>query len=128
MPAVVSLDKLAKLWAAGAMLTQIERSTGVSRGVAIGRIHRACKAGDPRFAIFASGCRRRCALPSARVRRGVRCVGLLSGQSGTDHLDGAERHRTLLAHLAALGPTLNTGDEKAGLSSICCRRLRQIYD
>jgi hypothetical protein len=43
------LDRLARLWAAGATLAQIERSTGMSRGVAIGRIHRARKAGDPRF-------------------------------------------------------------------------------
>ena len=47
--AVVSLDDLARLWAAGATLAEIEQSTGVSRGVAIGRIHRARKAGDPRF-------------------------------------------------------------------------------
>ena len=43
-------DQLAQLWPAGATLTQIERTTGVSRGVAIGRIHRARKAGDKRFA------------------------------------------------------------------------------
>ena len=42
-------DQLAQLWAAGATLSQIERSAGVSRGVAIGRIHRARKAGDVRF-------------------------------------------------------------------------------
>src|SRR3984957_14397 len=48
--AVMSLDdQLAQLWAAGATLSQIERSAGVSRGVAIGRIHRARKAGDVRF-------------------------------------------------------------------------------
>jgi hypothetical protein len=45
----VSLYDLAKLWAAGATLAQIERATGLTRGVAIGRIHRARKAGDPRF-------------------------------------------------------------------------------
>ena len=45
----MSLDRLAKLWAAGATLTQIERATGLSRGVAIGRIYRARKAGDPQF-------------------------------------------------------------------------------
>jgi hypothetical protein len=45
----VSLDDLAKLWAAGQTLSQIERSTGISRGVAIGHIYRARKAGDPRF-------------------------------------------------------------------------------
>jgi hypothetical protein len=45
----MSLDALAKLWAGGATLTQIERATGLSRGVAIGRIYRARKAGDPQF-------------------------------------------------------------------------------
>jgi hypothetical protein len=46
----VSLDhQLAKLWTAGQMLSEIERSTGISRGVAIGHIYRARKAGDPRF-------------------------------------------------------------------------------
>jgi GcrA cell cycle regulator len=46
----VSLDdQLAQLWAAGATLAQIERATGLNRGVAVGRIHRARKAGDPRF-------------------------------------------------------------------------------
>jgi hypothetical protein len=45
----MSLDDLAQLWAGGATLAQIGRATGVSRGVAIGRIHRARKAGDPRF-------------------------------------------------------------------------------
>jgi hypothetical protein len=34
-------DQLAELWSAGATLTQIEQATGLSRGVAIGRIHRA---------------------------------------------------------------------------------------
>ena len=33
----------------GATLSQIEQATGVSRGVAIGRIHRLRKAGDARF-------------------------------------------------------------------------------
>ena len=42
-------DQLGELWAAGATLSQIEQATGVSRGVAIGRIHRARKGGDPRF-------------------------------------------------------------------------------
>jgi hypothetical protein len=42
-------DQLARLWAAGQTLGQIERSTGLSRGVAIGHIYRARKAGDPRF-------------------------------------------------------------------------------
>ena len=43
-------DQLARLWAAGATLAQIEQAIGVSRGVAIGRIHRARKAGDEKFA------------------------------------------------------------------------------
>lgn len=42
-------DQLAQMWAAGATLSEIERSTGVTRGAAIGRICRARKAGDPRF-------------------------------------------------------------------------------
>jgi GcrA cell cycle regulator len=42
-------DDLAKLWADGATLSEIERSTGITRGVAIGHIYRARKAGDPRF-------------------------------------------------------------------------------
>jgi DNA-binding CsgD family transcriptional regulator len=42
-------DQLAKLWAAGQTLSEIERSTGISRGVAIGHIYRARKAGDPHF-------------------------------------------------------------------------------
>ena len=45
----MSLDDLAQLWAGGATLAQIERATGLTKGVAIGRIHRARKAGDPRF-------------------------------------------------------------------------------
>jgi hypothetical protein len=45
----VSLDDLAKLWAAGQTLSEIERSTGISRGAAIGHIYRARQAGDPRF-------------------------------------------------------------------------------
>jgi hypothetical protein len=42
-------DQLAKRWAAGETLSEIERSTGIRRGVAIGHIYRARKAGDPRF-------------------------------------------------------------------------------
>jgi GcrA cell cycle regulator len=42
-------DQLAKLWAAGQTLSEIEQSTGLTRGVAIGHIYRARKAGDPRF-------------------------------------------------------------------------------
>ena len=45
----MSFDHLAKLWADGATLTQIEQSTGLTRGAAIGHILRARKAGDPRF-------------------------------------------------------------------------------
>jgi hypothetical protein len=45
----VSLNELAKLWAAGQTLSEIERAIGISRGVAIGHIYRARKAGDPRF-------------------------------------------------------------------------------
>jgi hypothetical protein len=41
----MSLDELAKLWASGATLSEIEQATGVTRGVAIGRIHRARKPG-----------------------------------------------------------------------------------
>ena len=45
----MSLDLLAKLWADGATLTEIERATGVSRGAVAGHIARARKTGDPRF-------------------------------------------------------------------------------
>jgi hypothetical protein len=43
-------DQLAELWAGGATLSQIEQAIGISRGVAIGRIHRLRRAGDTRFA------------------------------------------------------------------------------
>jgi hypothetical protein len=45
----VRLDDLAKLWAAGQTLSEIEQATGLTRGVAAGHIYRARKAGDPRF-------------------------------------------------------------------------------
>ena len=44
------LDDLAKLWADGATLAEIERATGITKGVAIGLISRAREAGDARFA------------------------------------------------------------------------------
>jgi hypothetical protein len=42
-------DQLAKLWAAGQTLSEIEQATGLNRGVVAGRIHRARRHGDPRF-------------------------------------------------------------------------------
>jgi hypothetical protein len=44
----MSLDALAKLWATGKTLTEIERATGISGGAVAGHIARARKAGDPR--------------------------------------------------------------------------------
>jgi hypothetical protein len=43
-------DRLAQLWAAGATFTDMGRKLGVSRSIVAGRIDRARKSGDPRFA------------------------------------------------------------------------------
>jgi hypothetical protein len=48
--AVVSLDdELAQLWSSGASLAQIGQAMGLSRGVVVGRVHRARLRGDDRF-------------------------------------------------------------------------------
>jgi hypothetical protein len=43
-------DQLAEMWAAGASFTDMGRKLGVSRSIVAGRIDRARKSGDPRFA------------------------------------------------------------------------------
>ena len=58
-------QKLAALWAGGATLSQIGQAIGVSRGAAVGRIHRLRKAGDARFAPRPSK-------PKQKVRRVVK--------------------------------------------------------
>ena len=45
----MSFDLLAKLWADGKTFAEIERATGLTKGVAIGHIFHTRKAGDPRF-------------------------------------------------------------------------------
>ena len=65
-------DRLAELWAGGATLSQIEQAIGVSRGVAIGRIHRLRRAGDARFAPRP---------PKPKVRRIVKPVDEVVGNS-----------------------------------------------
>ena len=65
-------DRLAELWAGGATLSQIEQATGVSRGVAIGRIHRLRRAGDAHFTPRP---------PKPKVRRIVKPVDEVVGNS-----------------------------------------------
>ena len=50
MPVLSLDDQLAELWAAGASFTDMGRRLGVSRSIVAGRIDRARKSGDPRFA------------------------------------------------------------------------------
>jgi hypothetical protein len=71
-------DQLAELWAAGATFTDMGLKLGVSRSIVAGRIDRARKSGDPRFAPRprSPGQTRAERLELDRVRKSRRRAGL----------------------------------------------------